>query len=391
MRIAPRAVQTTRFQSATAVQQQQPLQNRLNISDFTPASVVAQQRRALDVAGVNLQQTQQTQAATAAVFPFPPAAQNAPEALARITAMRDYWAAQPAPQNKYGVFATAYVELFTGMMSRSAQLRAQGTPEALAQADGIDQMLTPFANEYFEAFAANQAQNPPPGMTPPAGVPTTVPAVWQVHFAECQNPNSSMAALLSTAMNAHILYDLPRVIIDLNNQGLPGYQLGNDAAFDAAKQNFLAYGDLFGAVAPNISSALQARYGSNDVTTAAAVARLFGADESGVATATAMLRSTAFDLARDLFYQSAGGDGNLTADELDLYVAQFSQQFAAQIDAAVDGLEQGQSASAVVNGVGAAFTMFWSLDQLARIPHWGTPRVPTPSPPAANATQPAPP
>jgi hypothetical protein len=310
-----------------------------------------------------------------AIFPYPPPASTPAEALQKLEAMRDYWAAQPPPQNRMGVFPTAYIEMTNGLMARAAQYRAAGNT---AQANAIEAMVVPFANEYFKAFSAYQAQQPQ-NQPAPAGVPTTVPQAWQVHFAEANNPNAPMATLLATAMNAHILYDLPRVLKQLNDSGVPGYAINSQADFERNRAAFLEYSDTFAQAGGAISSALQQYYGANDVTTAATIAKAFGVDELGVGSAVFMMRETAFNVARTLLYRDLQGDTSFGPAQLDAWVAGYSRRFADQISSAMANIASPTSAG---TAAAAALNALWTMDQLSSLPTMVP--VPKPTPPTAQ-------
>jgi hypothetical protein len=328
-----------------------------------------------------------------AIFPYPPPCETNAQAMERLVAIRDFWTAQPAPMNRLGAFATAYIEMTEELMASAAAYRAAGN---VAQAEAIEAMVTPFANEYFEAFAAHQATANPLNQPVPANVPREVPQVWQVHFETAMNPEMPMAAVLATAMNAHILYDLPRVVGQLGAEGHPAYQLQPEQAYLQNQRNFLDYGEAFGRAGEEITAALTEHYGTNDVTVAFAVAEYFGASESGVGMAVEMMRSTAFDVARMLMFNE-GHEVNFDTADLDRVVADYSRGFAGNIDAAVDSVQasmtdgnpgevDGELVSAAISGGLAGLNTLFTLDYLNGIPEM--PFQPVATPPTTGTPDP---
>lgn len=337
--------------------------------------------QALKLGGATeIQQAQQGGQVNPAIFPYPPAAATPAEALQRLEQIRDFWTAQPAPNNRVGVFATAYIEMTEALTQQAAQYRAAGNN---AQAEAIEAMITPFANEYFEAFAAFQATTNPLNQPVPPGTPTDVPQVWQVHFEVAMNPDMPMASVLATAMNAHILYDLPRVIGDLSASGHPAYQLGSDAEYARNEQAFLEYGNAFAQAGSSITQALTERFGVNDVTLAYGTAAYFNVAEPGTDVAVGLMRGTAFDVARMLVFNE-GFEVNFTAEDLDRVVANFSRGFAGDINHAVDNLDpwtRGDplaGGATVLAGMNAGISAVLTLDYLVGLPDFPFQPVATP-------------
>jgi len=315
-----------------------------------------------------------------AVFPYPPGVSTPEEALARLEAMRDHWQTQPPPLNNYGAFPAAYIEMTEALLAEAARYEQAGDP---AQAAAIRAMVPAFANEYFEGFAANQANMAlAAGQPVPAEVMTalqngsiSVPGSWQAHFNECLNPNASVSALLGTAMNAHILYDLPRVIRDLSTthpdpQVRAAYDVlvvdSGNPRYQQARNRFLEYGNIFGQAAGPITDALTGYFGVNEVTVANAVAGVFGVAEGGVTGAVGLLRGAAFEMALSLHL------GNITPAELDAMVARYSPELAANLDIAVDNLS-------LLHAIHAGLIEYGLLSEHTSVEDYLTP-VPAPTP-----------
>jgi Family of unknown function (DUF5995) len=262
-------------------------------------------------------------AVNGAVFPYPPPAKTSAEALKKLEQMRDYWTKMPAPQKNYGVFPTVYAEMTKTLVGQMNKYRAEGKN---AQADAIEAFAAPFANEFFKAFAAEQSKNPANGPAP-AGVPATISGPWKRHFDQVKDPNTTMGGLLSSAMGAHILYDLPRVIVDLDKAGVPGWSVSTPADYERNRKNFLDYSDSFGATAAPVSAALEKYYGKSEVTQMANAFNVAGIDDDGTALMVKEMRSTAFDTAYVLRQKELKGDTSFTVADLENKVNAICDKF----------------------------------------------------------------
>jgi hypothetical protein len=294
-----------------------------------------------------------------AIFPFPPEAKTAAQVLAKLEHVRDYWVKQPAPLNKYGVFPTVYAEMTKGLLKKSAEYRAQGFPE---KSDGIESFMVPFANGFFKAFAAEQARRAGPTNTP-VGTPTSISGAWQAHFAEVNNPKASIASLATSAMAAHILYDLPQVVVELHKANAPGWNIGTKQDFETAKSNFLEYGDVFASSGTPVVDALKKNFGSSALTTMAHALALVGIDDEGTNALVKTMRSTGFDTAWDLLQSEKNGNNSLTVKDLDKRITHISQLFTKHMDSLSSGsnLHRISHFPADVAGIGRALAELESL------------------------------
>ncbi len=301
------------------------------VKPFVPKSRVT--TAAQDISKPLASQADKTRAA---VFPYPPEARTPEQVLHKLAAMRDHFSGLPKPEKNYGVFPTVYLEMSKALVNQVAQYRREGKTR---QAQVLSDFLTPFANEYFKAFSAHQAQT---GHHPnrPTGAPTGVAGPWARHFAEVSNPKATMGGLVGSAIAAHLLYDLPRLIATLDTAQAPGWQVVDEADYQKNRADFLDYGSAFGDSVTSIASALQKYHGPNEVSTLAQAFGLVGLDRGSATLVVGELRQAAFHLGRLLRTTEVEKSDGLTSSQLDFKISELSTLFTTHLDSLVHGVSK---------------------------------------------------